>query len=59
MADFLIGAGAAASVILLIVTKVRAFRRKSTCCGCCGKCENCGVKSKKSNKDCILPMNLL
>jgi hypothetical protein len=47
MADFLIAAGAAASVVLLIVTRVRAILHKGTC-GFCTKCGYCTGKLSRS-----------
>lgn len=46
--DIIIGVGAAASVVILIVTKVREAKGKGGCCGNCSQCRgNCNIKQKK------------
>lgn len=61
-ADILIAVGAAASVGLLVVAKLRAFKRIKPCCGACKTCGYCTAKSakdKKEDKDCNTFRNLL
>ena len=50
MVDFIIAAGAIASVVLLLVTKVRAVKRRGACCGSCEKCEYCTAKVTENKK---------
>lgn len=62
VADILIAVGAAASVALLVIAKLRAFKRIKPCGGACKSCGYCSVKSakdKKEDKDCNAFRNLL